>query len=596
MLTYERDRRGRDVGRSPHELGCGPVDLRDHLSFLNEATERIGAGTDMVAIAGQFAAALVPRLADFASVHLLDALFVDGAPAPPAPGATASSLVRRVAVAHDEPPERWLSLVPEGAVQIMHDTSPCHEAMATGVPVWLDRVTPDRAEAMALSHSPGDLYPLVAERAYLAVPLVVRGRVLGCVALTRRPERAEFDQIDVLTVGQLAAQAALGVDNARLFRGQVATAAEFRRGVLPTTPPTLAGIEVAHRYLPANPAVEVGGDWFDTIALPGSRVAIVIGDVMGHGVRSAAVMGHLRIAVQTLAALDLPPGQLLRQLDSLALQLGDDHLATCLYAVYDPIASCCVIANAGHLAPMLVRADGTVERVEVPSGAPIGVGGVAFDTAEIPIRDGDVLVLYTDGLVEARGDDIEDRIAALGECLELAARPTADPEALCDTLLTMLDPDKHEDDVALLAARLKGIPAENIANWLLSPLPPTVPKARRLVRQAMAEWDLPDGVRETTELLATELVTNAVRYAHGPIELRLLRTRTLLCEVRDDDHFLPILLEAGDLDEGGRGLFLVSQLALRWGVSRTANGKVVWFEMPLETLDHGLPRERTIED
>ena len=218
----------------------------------------------------------------------------------------------------------------------------------------------------------------------------------------------------------------------------------------------------------------------------------------------------------------------------------------------------------------------------MPSGAPIGVGGVAFDTAEIPIRDGDVLVLYTDGLVEARGDDIDDRIEALGECLELAASPAADPEALCDTLLTMLDRDKHEDDVALLAARLKGIPAENIANWLLAPLPPTVPRARRLVRQAMAGWDLPESIRETTELLATELVTNAVRYAHGPIELRMLRTRTLLCEVRDDDHFLPILLEAGDLDEGGRGLFLVSQLALRWGVSRTANGKVVWFEMPLE--------------
>ena len=141
------------------------VKLRDHLSFLNEASARIGAGTDMGAVAFQFAAALVPRLADFAAVHLLDALFADGVPTPPAPGATASSLVRRVAVTHDEPPERWHALVPEGAVQVMHDTSPCHEAMATGVPVAVDRVTPDRAEAMALSHSPGNLYPLDDERA-----------------------------------------------------------------------------------------------------------------------------------------------------------------------------------------------------------------------------------------------------------------------------------------------------------------------------------------------------------------------------------------------------------------------------------------------
>ncbi|MEY9904651.1 serine phosphatase RsbU (regulator of sigma subunit)/anti-sigma regulatory factor (Ser/Thr protein kinase) [Catenulispora sp. MAP12-49] len=556
------------------------MDLRDHLKFLKEATEAIGTGVDMVAIARQFAAVLVPRLGDFASIHLLDALFVDGVPGPLSPHATAVSLMRRVAVAHDEPPGRWRAVVPEGAVQIMYATSPCHEAMATGLPVYVPSVAPARAEAMALSHGNRDVIPLVERRAYLAVPLTVRGRVLGCVAVTRRPERDPFDDADVLTIGQLASLVALSIDNVRLYRGQRATTAELQRAVSSSAPCGLTGAEVAHRYLPGNPEVEVGGDWFDTIALPGSRVGIVIGDVMGHGVRSAAAMGHLRIAVQTLAALDLPPDQLLRQLDNLAQRMGDDHLATCMYVVYDPIAGICQLANAGHLPPLIVRRGGGVEPVAIPSGAPIGVGGVAFDTVRIPISDGDTLLMYTDGLVEARGDDIGGRIEALAESLRLARPVTTDPEALCDALIGTMDPGRHEDDVAVLAARLTSIAASDVAHWLLSPRPAAVARSRRLIRQTLAGWSLTE-LRDIAELLVTELVTNAIRYATDPIELRLLHTSTLLCEVRDDDHYLPILLEAGDLDEHGRGLFLVSRLAQRWGASRTAHGKVVWFELAI---------------
>jgi serine phosphatase RsbU (regulator of sigma subunit)/anti-sigma regulatory factor (Ser/Thr protein kinase) len=556
------------------------VDLRDHLKFLKEATEAIGTGVDMVAIARQFAAVLVPRLGDFASIHLLDALFVDGAPAPLSPHATAMSLMRRVAVAHDEPPGRWRTVVPEGAVQIMYATSPCHEAMATGAPVYVPSVAPARAAAMALDHANRDVIPLVAGRAYLAVPLSVRGRVLGCVAVTRRPERDGFDDADVLTIGQLASLVALSIDNVRLYRGQRATTAELQRAVSSSAPCGLTGAEVAHRYLPGNPEVEVGGDWFDTIALPGSRVGIVIGDVMGHGVRAAAAMGHLRIAVQTLAALDLPPDQLLRQLDNLAQRMGDDHLATCMYVVYDPIAGICQLANAGHLPPLIVRRGGGVEPVAIPSGAPIGVGGVAFDTVRIPISDGDTLLMYTDGLVEARGDDIGGRIEALAESLRMARPVTTDPEALCDALIGTMDPGRHEDDVAVLAARLTSIAASDVAHWLLSPRPAAVARSRRLIRQTLAGWSLTE-LRDIAELLVTELVTNAIRYATDPIELRLLHTSTLLCEVRDDDHYLPILLEAGDLDEHGRGLFLVSRLAQRWGSSRTAHGKVVWFELAI---------------
>lgn len=556
------------------------MELRDQLRFLTEATEAIGASLDVVAIAQRLAAALVPRLGDFASVHLLDALFVDGAPAPLSPQATAVSLVRRVAVAHDGPPELWRGVVPEGAVQVMNPTSPCREAMATSQPVYVPRVDPAQAAAMALSHGTGDLVPLVVDRAYLAVPLAVHGRVLGCVAVTRRPERARFEEDDVLSVGLLAAQTSLSVDNARLHEAQITTTAALQRAVSPAALPSLSGAEVAHRYLPGNPEAGVGGDWFDTMALPGSRVGIVIGDVMGHGVRSAAAMGHLRIAVQTLAALDLPPGQLLRELDTLAQRMGDDHLATCMYVVYDPIAGICLLANAGHPPPLVVRDSGAVERVPVPAGAPIGVGGVAFDTVRVPIGDGDTLLMYTDGLVEVRGDDIDDRIEALAERLRLDGPVTTDPEALCDTLIATLDPDKQEDDVALLAVRLSAIPASDVAHWLLSPRPDAVARCRRLIRQTLTDWSLSE-LCDTAELLASELVTNAIRYTGDPIEMRLLRTRTLLCEVRDHDHRLPFLREADELDEHGRGLFMVSRLAQSWGSSRTAQGKVVWFELAI---------------
>lgn len=568
------------------------MDLRDQLWFLNEATTQIGASMDTAATAESFAGALVPRLADFASVHVLDALFVDGAPAPPAPRATAASPLRRVAVAHDESPAFWRDIVPEGAVHLMYPAGPGYQAMATAEPVCLDRIDDLHAVAMSRTHHTGDPRPLLEDRAYLAVPLLVRGRVLGCVTLTRRPNRPTFDDVDVLTVCQLAAQAALGIDNARLYRVQQAAVANVESGALSGAAPSAGGVELAHRHVPGNPSVEVGGDWIDTIALPGSRTAIVIGDVLGHGARSAAVMSHLRTAVQTLAALDLPPDQILRQLDNLAHRLGEDHLATCLYAVYDPIARCCVLASAGHVPPLLVRGDGRVERVEVPSGAPIGVGGVAFDTVEVTIRDGDTLVLYTDGLVEERGHDLDERIRALGERLRALDVPALSPDAVCDAVIATAARETSEDDVAVVAARLGGIPAQNVANWLLAAQPVTVTRARRLVEQTLAGWGL-SALGEVAQLLATELITNAIRYATRPIELRLLRTGTLLCEVRDDDHYLPVLREAGGLDENGRGLFLVSRLARNWGVSRTTHGKVVWFELDLGAEEGRAAHERT---
>jgi serine phosphatase RsbU (regulator of sigma subunit) len=555
------------------------TELRDQMLFLNQATARIGVSLDIESVAREFAAALVPRLADFASVHVLDVLLAGDVPDPQIPAADHAfgAPLRRIAVASSTDDPAQLGATPEGEAQIMQATGPCQQAMASGEPVLITRVDWDLAQRLATTHPTGDIAPLLVGRAMLAVPLRVRGRILGCAALIGHPDRP-FDEIALLTVRQLAAQASLGVDNSRMYHGLAATAEALGRSMLPASPPTLAGVEIAHRYLPGDPAVGVGGDWYDAIPLPGSRVALVVGDVMGHGIRSASVMGHLRTAVQTLAALDLPPEQVLRHLDDLAQRLGDDHLATCIYAVYDPVARRCTIANAGHIPPVLVKRDGRSRLLKIPSGAPIGVGGVAFETAEIQTEEGDVLVLCTDGLVEVRGQDIGTGLAALCQNAAGADQPL---EEVCESLLRDLSTGgDRQDDVALLIARLSGIPSGDIAQWYLQPAPTTARQVRRLIRETLAEWNLSEH-SDLVELLATELVSNAIRYASRPLEFRLLRTDSLLCEVNDDDHHLPVLRHADVADEHGRGMHLVSRLSSRWGASRTNSGKVVWFELAL---------------
>jgi hypothetical protein len=401
--------------------------------------------------------------------------------------------------------------------------------------------------------------------------------VLGFVAFLRTAQRPAFDDTDLLTACLMADQAGLSVRKAQLYQREAHMADALQRSMLPTDPPKLPGVEVAYRYLPANPDAQVGGDWFEAIPLPGSRVAFVVGDVMGHGIRSAAAMGQLRTAVRTLAALDPPPDQVLRHLDDLAQQLGEHQLATVIYCVYDPVRRRCTIANAGHIPPVLVHPGGKVEVLPVPTGAPVGLGGVAFEPIEVAAPDGGLLTLCTDGLVESRHEDITDGLARLSRALR---RPAPSLDALCERLTRSQRVDHREDDVALLVARFIGIPSNNVAQWILQPHPQTPARVRRLVQSTLSGGGLEDH-SAVTELLATELVTNAIRYASRPIALRLMRTDVLLCEVTDDDHHLPVLRQPTDTDENGRGLHLVSRLARRWGSSRTTTGKAVWFEQAI---------------
>jgi len=547
--------------------------LRDRLGFLNEATMAIGASLDPEKTTWGLADALVPTLADFAAVHLVDALRLPHRleVGPPEPAPPSSRTLWQTAVTHDDHP-RWRALAVTGDTWTPVPAHPVHRAMAEGQPVVC---SVDPVTAAVLGDGPGGRN--LSGCPLLVVPLTVRGRKLGAAVLARHPDRPGFDEVDVLTARQLTAQASLGVDNGYLYQVQASVGDSLQHSMLPTLPSRLSSVDIASRYVSSSHTAQVGGDWFDAIPLPGNRVALVVGDVMGHGLRSAAVMGQFRTAVQTLAAMDLPPDQVLRHLDDLAHQLGDTYLATCLYAVYDPVIHLCTIASAGHVPPVLLRGDGSTEVLRPPTGAPIGLGGVAFESFEFSVADGDVLVLCTDGLVETRTRDVE---SGLEELRAHLSDPDLPLEEQCQTLLQALNTAEQEDDVALLVARLRGISSGDFAQWMLQPRPTTPALARRLLRTTLAEWGLAE-MTDLVELLATELITNAVRYASRPIELRLLRTDILLCEVTDDDQHRPVLRRASTTDEGGRGLQLVSHLSRRWGASAKTTGKVVWFELDL---------------
>ncbi|WP_430523574.1 SpoIIE family protein phosphatase [Streptomyces qinglanensis] len=421
-------------------------------------------------------------------------------------------------------------------------------------------------------------------RAILA-PLRGRRRVIGAAVFLRRPDRPAFEPDDLLIAAQLATHTALGVDKAVLYGREAYIADELQRTMLPDELPQPTGVTLASRYLPAAETARVGGDWYDAIPLPGSRVALVVGDVMGHSMTSAAIMGQLRTTAQTLAGLDLPPQEVLHHLDEQAQRLGSDRMATCLYAVYDPVAHRIVVANAGHPPPVLLHRSGRAEVLRIPAGAPIGVGGVDFEAVELDAPAGATLLFYTDGLVESRQRDVWTGIEHLREKLAATARLTrpgasAPLEPLCDEVLDIVGPGDRDDDIALLAARFDGIAPSDVAYWFLDPRAQTARQARRLARRALARWGLEE-LSDSVELLVSEIVTNAVRYAERPITLRLLRTDVLRCEVGDDVPQLPRLRQARATDEGGRGLYLVNRLARRWGATRLSTGKVVWFELPV---------------
>ncbi len=398
--------------------------------------------------------------------------------------------------------------------------------------------------------------------------------------------QAVADRIAVLRLGcnggEFEARYTSQEQLAAAISGGHPLAVTLQQSLLPRGLPAQDAVEAAHRYLPAHSGV--GGDWFDVIPLSGARVALVVGDVVGHGLHAAATMGRLRTAVHNLAMLDLPPDELLTHLDEVVARIDDEQTvggredavigATCLYAVYDPVTCRCQLARAGHLPAMLVSPDGTTDIPDTPVGPPLGLRGLPFTTIEFDVPEGSQLVLYTDGLVESRTHDIDVGLERLRTAL---SHPGRSPEETCQAVLRSMLPADSADDIALLVARTRALPGERIAEWNVPPDPSAVAASRAAATAQLRRWGLEDLVLGT-ELILSELVTNAIRHGGSPIGVRLVYARTLICQVADTSSTSPRLRLAADTDEGGRGLFLVGQIAQRWGTRYTETGKIIWTE------------------
>ncbi|MER6015342.1 SpoIIE family protein phosphatase [Streptomyces bluensis] len=561
---------------------------RRRLAVLNEAGLRIGSTLDVTRTAEELAEVAVAGFADFVTVDLLASVVRGDEPEPIRPGEPVT--VRRTAQRSvlEGCPE---SVVATGDTTVYPaDTLPVR-TLLTGRGARHKPEDPKVWEWIMSSPARAEIVTQYMIHSVMMVPLRARGVTLGLVHFVRHRTVESFDEDDLLLAEEIVARAAVSVDNARRYTRERRTALALQRSLLPERPPGLAAMEIAYRYLPAGSGADVGGDWFDAIPLSGARVALVVGDVVGHGIHASATMGRLRTAVRTLADVDLTPDELLTQLDDLVIRLdreegpevrGRDEAsgqvgATCVYAVYDPVSRRCAMARAGHPPPALVTPDGSVRLLDLPAGPPLGLGGLPFEAVEMELEEGSMLALYTDGLVEAADRDIEVGLTLLRQALSSPAGPL---EETCEQVLRTVLAGRPADDIVLMLARTSALDAGRVHTWQLPQDPATVAGARRMAGEQVAAWGLTDSVF-TTELIVSELVTNAVRYGDAPIELRLIRDATLICEVSDGSGTAPHMRRARVFDEGGRGLLLVAQVSERWGSRQTPTGKTIWAEQPL---------------
>ncbi|MGX1759769.1 SpoIIE family protein phosphatase [Streptomyces lydicus] len=599
---------------------------QERLKLIYDAGLRIGTTLEVGRTAEELAEVAVPRFADVATVELLEPVLRGDEPA-----AGAGTDLRRMAVrgVRDD-----AAIYRVGEVLRAVSGTPMAMALESGRPVLVDDLR--RSDEWRRQDPAGTQRVLDAGiRSLIAVPLRARGVVLGLAGFWRNGTSGGFGEGDPAFAEELTARAAVAIDNARRYTREHTTAVTLQRSLLPQTLPEQSALVVAHRYLPAHAGV--GGDWFDVISLPGARVALVVGDVVGHGLHAAATMGRLRTAVHNFSALDLPPDELLNHLDELVTHIDTDEVqatgsgtgeeswgrgrgrgeagnegpwpggpgtgtdtgsrgapahpgrtgitgATCLYAIYDPVGGRATLARAGHPGPAVIAPDGAVSFPEVPVSPPLGLGGSEpVEVTELTLGEGSRLVLYTDGLIEGRDRDIGAGLEVLRTALATAADHS--PEQICTAVLDTMLPEHPGDDVALLVSRTRLLDPGRVAEWEVPSDPAAVAHIRSSCLGTLESWGLAT-LSFTTELILSELITNAIRYGAQPIRVRLLYDRALICEVFDGTSASPHLRRAATTDEGGRGLFLVAQFAQRWGTRYTANGKIIWTE---QSLDGGRP-------
>ncbi|WP_254407891.1 SpoIIE family protein phosphatase, partial [Streptomyces sp. AC495_CC817] len=553
---------------------------RTRLALLDRAGEHIGRTLDVRRTAQELADVVVPALADFVTVDLLDSVLRGAEPGALGDGSVPLRRIAQQSV-HDGVPEAVLEV---GAVASYAAGSPPVRALVDGRSWSEPRLDPMSAE-WARAVAGGRAVPVesLGLHSVMIVPVRARGITLGITTFFRHDRLDPFDAVDLGLAEELVGRAAVCVDNARRYTRERDAALVLQRSLLPRRLPEQDAAEVAVRYRPADELTGLGGDWYDVIPLSGARVALVVGEVAGHGIDGAAAMGRLRTAVRTLADLDLPPDEVLAHLDDMVAKSarqegaepgggsGQTVGARCLYVVHDPVSGRCAMAAAGPFAPALVALDGTVTFPELPEGPALGVDQQPFEALELDLPEGTVIALHTDGLLAGASRE------ALCRAL---ARTEPSLERHAQRVLDTLAPAHPTDDVALLLARTRRLPAHRVASWELPADPALVAEARKTTSRQLGTWGL-DELAFTTELIVSELVTNAIRHAAGPIRLRLVLERTLTCEVFDGGATAPHLRHPRTTDEGGRGLFLISQFTQRWGTRFLPEGKVIWAEQPL---------------
>src|ERR1700722_296323 len=417
------------------------------------ASARIGTTLDTTRTAEELLEVAVPRLADVGAVDLLTTV-IEG-----------DSLARQ---AHDDPMRlqrvamrgaRNSAAPPDYARAGWLETDPAklyHQRLVAGLPTFVPDFGAMSADQLREMDSGTGLTRMLAARAagaqsLIVVPLIARGVIMGIVVLYRLTGSRPFSQADLELARDLVARAAVSIDNARLYTRERASALALQRGLLPRQIPDVPGLELAHRYVPAETAAEVGGDWFDVITLGPERCALIVGDVTGHDMRAASLMGQLRTATRTLAILDLTPAEILTRLDRITSDLADEETsATCVYAVHDSSTGAWDMARAGHPLPAVVRPGRQATFLDLPPGMPPGVGGGQYETVRVQLSRESTLVLYTDGLIETRTADLDAGMARLSDTLNKVGALA--PGEACDSLLTTLAPNPA-DDIAVLMAR-----------------------------------------------------------------------------------------------------------------------------------------------
>ncbi|MGP3942614.1 SpoIIE family protein phosphatase [Streptomyces sp. 6N106] len=552
---------------------------QERLKVLAQAGTRIGSTLDVLDTVRGLAEVSVPGLADSMAVEVVEPVL---AGEDLEPGSVQyDTVLRRAASRSRDDPAPWApgnqddALPPVAAAEALTDLEPrIIDPLSSLGQRALRSLRADRQKAHSL----------------MLVPLVAQHRALGLATFCRWGERRPFERDDLILGRELALRTAACLDNARRYLSERNSLVALRHALCPGAIPLDHALDVAHEYVQAGS----GGDWVEAVPLSGARVALVAGRVPGRGVQTAAAAGRLRAAVHTLSDLDLEPDELLARLDDLVRgrverdgpASGDSQEArrsadgietgaTCLYLIYDPVSRRCSLSSAGHPGPVIVRPDGTTALLDPPARAALSYADEPFEKMDIDLPADSLLALYTPGLLQKQPEDRgRERLA------NLLSGYSGSMRQACSMVTEALVRDPVREDAAIQIARTHTLGPAQVVSWDLPSDPSVVSTARSLVTRQLTAWDMEEATF-TTELIASELVTNAIRHAKPPVRLRLIRSHVLTCEVSDGSSTSPRLRHARTTDEGGRGLLLVARCSGRWGTRYTEDGKTVWVEQAL---------------